>query len=378
MRNMSEVWERASQQILAPEGLIQLICYAPDGRTFTYTKNDLLRFSHRQTGDLVSGELPKNYIEFTLDNSDGKWDPGNPSGMEQYLSDRLKIELKYGILVDGQEEWLLWGGLFYLSEWNTSYNGIEASFVARDLLEFMLDKPYTGSISGSYLDVIRRAVEEAGFDGEYHFQPLSEFPERYFFELNEDGTPSSEELENDGSLSCAEIIQKCCNAAGCVMFTDRSGFLRAKRLDYSNSGYTIPLRFSYSHPEFDLARPLKAVRVNYRGEQSLLYPYASEGETQTLDNDFICTPEAATEIAFWICDSLRSRKKISGEFRGDPRLDLYDVVNVEGKYSTLSGVVLTDIEIRFSGAFHVNYSGYVHGSGEPAIVYCGEIFTGEV
>ena len=56
----------------------------------------------------------------------------------------------------------------------------------------------------------------------------------------------------------------------------------------------------------------------------------------------------------------------------------YDVVNVEGKYSTLTGVVLTDIEVSFSGAFRVTYSGYVHGSGEPSIVYCGEIFTGEV
>lgn len=377
MRTMSEVWERASQQILAPEGLIKLTCHATNGDTFTYTKNDLLRFSHRQTGDLVSGELPKNYIEFTLDNSDGRWNPGNPSGMERHLSERLKIVLKYGILVDGQEHWMT-GGTFYLAEWRTSYNGIEASFVARDPLEFLLDKPYTGSISGSYLDVVNRAKQESELPIDWMQKPSGTLAKRYFFEKNADGTVSTEELENEGNLSCAEIIQKCCNAAGCVMYTDQSGLLVEAPLSYTNTGYTIPLQFSYSHPEFDLARPMKYVKVTYRDEQSILYPYLDTGETQTLDNDFIRTREEAIQVAKWVCDSLRSRKKISGEFRGDPRFELYDVVNVEGKYSTITGVVLTDIEISFSGAFRVNYSGYIYGSGEPSIVYCGEKFTGEV
>lgn len=417
MQDMNEVWESASQQILAPEAYIQLICYTPDGREFTYSKNDLLRFSHRQTGDLVSGELPKNYIEFTLDNSDGRWDPGNPSGLEQYLSDRLRIVLRYGTVIRGDHtiseiNWID-GGTFYLSEWRTSHNGVEASFVARDLLEFMLDKPYTGAISGNYRMVAQRAMREALGTIDHRQELMLDFPRRYFFapvkvETDTDGGSdegegentggvgggniggdelewedngyrvSDEELPNDGSLSCAEIIQKLCNGAGAVMCVDRTGYLKVRKLDYNNTGYTIPLRISYSYPEFELARPLKGVEINYRDEQSLLYPYAAEGEIQTLDNDFIRTPEEATETAFWVCDSLRSRKKISGEFRGDPRFDLYDVVNVEGKYSTVTGVVLTDIEISFSGAFHVRYSGYVHGSGEPSVVYCGEIFTGEV
>lgn len=417
MQDMSSIWDNASKQMLAPEGLIELTCYTPDGRTFTYTKKDLLRFSHRQTGDLVSGELPKNYIEFSLDNSDGKWNPGNPSGMEQYLSERLKIVLRYGTYRrEGNTittpSWVD-GGIFYLTEWRTSHNGIEASFVARDILEFLLDKPYTGAISGHYRMVAKRAMIEALGSINHQQELLLEFPKRYFFapvkvepdteggsdegeggntggttgdnegwedlEWEDDGyRVSDEELPNDGSLSCAEMIQKLCNGAGAVMYVDRSGYLKVRKLDYHNTGYTIPLRISYSYPDFELARPLKGVKINYRDEQSLLYPYAAEGEVQTLDNDFIRTPEEATETAFWVCDSLRSRKKISGEFRGDPRFDLFDVVNVESKYGTITGVVLTDIEISFSGAFHVSYSGYVHGSGEPSVVYCGEIFTGEV
>jgi hypothetical protein len=83
-------------------------------------------------------------------------------------------------------------------------------------------------------------------------------------------------------------------------------------------------------------------------------------------------------VAKWVCDSLRSSKKITGSFRGDPRFDVFDVVQVEGKYGTVVGVVLTDITFRFTGAFNVSYTGYVHGTGEHMMIYSGEVFAGEV
>ena len=82
-------------------------------------------------------------------------------------------------------------------------------------------------------------------------------------------------------------------------------------------------------------------------------------------------------MAEWVCDSLRTRQQISGEFRGDPRFDLFDVVSIESKYGTVAGVVLTDIKYTFTGAFRTAFSGYIRGSGTTS-VYCGEVFTGEV
>ena len=161
MQSVTSAWKTANEQILAPEGLIELSCYIPElKQDLVYTKSDLLSFSHHQTGDLVSGELPKNHIEFTLDNSDGKWNPGSPTGLERYLSERLRITLRYGYIIDGVETWIP-GGVFYLTEWRTSYNGIEASFVARDILEYLLDKPYTGEISGTLYSVAQKVITEA-------------------------------------------------------------------------------------------------------------------------------------------------------------------------------------------------------------------------
>lgn len=405
MYAVSETWERAQNHFLAPEGLIEISCYIPALKdTLVYRKKDLISFTHQQTGSLVSGELPKNHIEFSLDNSDGKWNPSNPKGMERFLSERLNIVLRYGFLIDGVEHWIP-GGVFYLSEWRTSLNGLEASFVARDALEYMIDKPYTGEITGTLYDIAVNAIIEASLPP--HVTPTAELGQ---FRLGStalgrvnggavmramrgntgytglENVSVSEELkkftvgdiEYDGSESIAIILQKCANAAGCVMYQDRGGVFRIEKLSYTDTGYVIPKSLSYAYPEIDFSRPMKNVAVTYYDNAVALYPFSSAGETQTLNNDFILTKEQADLVAKWVCDSLRSRQKISGEFRGDPRFDLFDVVKIESKYGTISGVVLTDITCSFTGAFRVSYSGYVRGSGVAVMVYCGELFVGEV
>ena len=161
MYAVSNAWATAQENFLAPEGFVELSCYVPElKRTLVYTKSDLMSFTHQQTGSLVSGELPKNHIEFTLDNSDGKWNPSNPKGLERYLTERLRITLRYGFKINGAVEWIP-GGVFYLSEWRTSPNGLEATFKARDALEYMLDKPYTGAVSGTLYEIAERAIAEA-------------------------------------------------------------------------------------------------------------------------------------------------------------------------------------------------------------------------
>jgi hypothetical protein len=327
----------------------------------------------------VSGELPKNHIEFTLDNSDDKWNPSNPHGLERYLTERLKVTLRYGYLIDGVEEWIP-GGMFYLSEWKTSSNGIEASFVARDILEYMIDTPYTGEISGTLYDIATRAIAEAGICG------CAILGEITLGETQLGAVNISQELkkytvgdiEYSGSESVAVILQKCANAAGCVMYQDRNGVFVIGKLSYEDTGYVIPKRLAYTYPEIDFSRPIKKVSVTYHGNAVTVYPFSSSGETQTLNNDFITTKAQADMVAKWVCDSLRSRQQIKGEFRGDPRFDLFDVVRVESKYGTIAGVVLTDIKLTFNGAFRISYSGYIRGSGESVIVYCGEHFAGEV
>ena len=368
MYAVSDAWVVAQNDYLAPEGFVELTFHIPKaGNNLVFTKKDLLSFTHEQTGSIVSGELPKNHIEFSLDNSDGKWNPSYPKGMYRYLSERLKITLRYGFDLDGVVEWIP-GGTFYLSEWYVPSNGLEASFKARDQLEFLLDATYNGELTGTLYDITKTAF--GSHDGESY---------SYMIGLDEKlKNYTVANIERTGDESAAEIIQKCANAAGCVMYQRHDGAFMVDNLEYINCGYKVTNNISYSYPEIEYSRPLKQVAVTYGGGTKATFNYGSTGEVQTLDNNFISTAKQAMDVAKWIADALKTRMTISGEFRGDPRLELFDVITVESKYGTITDVVLTEIKYTFTGAFRATYKGHVRGTGVVTELFSGEIYSGEV
>lgn len=314
------------------------------GHILTLTKKDILSFTHEQHGDLLSGELPKYSIEFTLDNTDGRWNPHNPEGMEQYLAERQKLTVRYGLDIDGTIEWVL-GGTFYLSEWNTPSNGLEARFVARDVFEFLINV----DMKGYRIDTLHGLIETAV---RYNLPDASKVS--IDAALDEVG-----KIQDDGTNTAAELVQKCANAGRCIMRYGRDGYLHIEPMSKYLTDYRITSALSYSHPEITLSKPLKQVSVDY-GEE---YPYElkvfDSGETQSVSNDFVVSQEQAAQVAEWVRDILTSRKTVRGEFRADPILELYDVVTVESKYGVLTPVVITNIKYTFNGAFRGTYEGRV-------------------
>jgi hypothetical protein len=162
----------------------------------------------------------------------------------------------------------------------------------------------------------------------------------------------------DGEHTCAEIVQMCANAGGCVIYQDREGVLHIKPLSKVHTDAIIPLTLSYSHPEIELSKPLKNVAVSY-GENTYSFPEnaGNAGEIQTISNPLISNREQANTIAEWVRDTLITRKTVSGEYRADPRLDVFDIVAVASKYGDLQNVALTSIKYTFNGSFRGEYKG---------------------
>lgn len=365
---VSQAWVNSLKEFMAPEGFIEITCHIPSvGKSLIFYKDDIIRFSHKQSGSLLSAELPKNYIEFSLNNSDGRWNPSNPEGLYKYLSDRLLIYVRYGFDINGVIEWIP-GGAFLLSEWSTKQNGYEASFVARDILECMIDVSCEQVPVGSIANAIDSAVS---------LVELPPFGEVIYADGMNDYSIVDDESRS--SLTVAEVIQKSANATRSIIYQRRGWFhLYVQPHDNSDTEYTIPLKLSYAYPEIEFSRQLKAIEVKYAGDKKATLNVGTTGEVQTLDNDFISTEDQAFEVAEWVSKNLRSRKKISGEWRGDPRLDVFDVVWVETKYGVREKVILTDVNLSFTGAFKMTYTGYIDTSAYTVDHYSGEIYTGEV
>ena len=316
------------------------------GHTITFTKSDIFSYTHEQTGHLNSGELPKNSIEFTLNNTDGRWNPNNPTGLEQYLSERQKLKVRYGLDVNGTVEWIK-AGTFYLSEWRVPSNGLEASFSARDIFEYLLNETYIGAPSGTLYQLVESAFDSAGV------------PDDFILDIDDTLKTYSAELP-DGELTCAVVVQMCANAAGCVVYQDRDGVLHIKPQNKVTTGYVIPLALSYAHPEIELSKRLKSVSVSYGTESTYVLPVGISGETQTVSNLLVSNEAQAANIAAWVKNTLSTRKTVSGEYRADPRLDLFDVVAVQSdKYGELPNVAITDIKYTFNGSFRGSYKGRV-------------------
>lgn len=321
------------------------------GHVLKFSKGDLLSYTHEMDGDLLSGKIPKYSIEFTLDNSDGRWDPNNPTGMAQYLSERQKITVKYGMDVNGTIEWIK-AGTFYLSEWYAPPNGLEARFVARDIFEFMMGVEMRDQKTANISELISSALPE-GFSAVYD----SSLP-NYSYVYAPDTT-------ND---TAAEMVQKCANAVRAILRYDREGMLHVEPLNKEISDYIymgeatgVPLSLSYSYPEITLSKPLKEMAVDYGSAVPFVLNIGTNGEQQTLANEYIATEANAARVAEWVSDILKNRKTISGEFRADPRLDLYDIVGVEDRYGRLLKVAITNIKYTFNGAFRGSYTGRILG-----------------
>ena len=312
-----------------------------------YTKDDLLGYTHTQSVDLLSATLPKNEISFRLRNEDSRWNPENPSGAERYLIERQEVRVKYGMAVNGVTEWID-GGHFWLSGWSTPSNGLEASFTARDVIEFMNER-YTGPTSGTLYNIANAAFLQAQL-------PIADTGmARYWI----DSSLSQYSTTIDGENTVAEVLQKVAHMACCVLYQDRNGVIRLEPRNTILSDYTIRRDFSYSHPEFDYTKPLKAVDVRYGSEESYLLSVANSGEVQTVDNNFIKTAADAQRVAEATATILRERKTISGDFRADPRLDALDIVTVESKFAT-NPVVISEIEYSTTGGgFYGRFTGKV-------------------
>lgn len=321
------------------------------GISTNYTKSDLLNFSNSQGVDLLSAALPKNELVFSLDNSDGKWNPDNPTGAERYLLERQKLKLRYGMRTGDNIEWIQ-GGNFWLSEWTTPSNGIEASFTARDAIAFG-DVKYTGTKAGTLYTVAKAALDQ-----------LSQIVEEISYIISDELNNSAVDFsENDDGYTISEILQLVAHAGNCVLYQDRDAVIHIEPRNEVLSDYEITQDVSYSYPEYSLSKPLKAVEVSYGDNQTITVSAATAGEVQTVDNPLIETAEVASAVGETAKALLVNRKTVTGEFRADPRLDAGDVITVHSKYAK-NTVVITDIGFSTTaGACRGHYTGRVIDNG---------------
>ena len=317
-----------------------------------YDKNDIVSYTHTSSRDPISGQLSKDSIEFSLDNSDKKWDAINPKGMYRYLYERQPVKVRYGMEVDGEVQWIN-GGKYFLSEWSTPSNGLEASFVARDAFEFLMTSNYTGRKVGTLYQMCYDALETTSSISNFY---ISEELKEYSTDISKEST----------SYKNSDILQLAANAAGMALYQTRDAQIRIERVNMVASSedeiYEIPIINNYQWPEITFASKVKNVSCNVNGTEHV-YPESSniEGVTQTVSNELLTeamlkkSKNSITE-AYAV---LANRKKVELEYRASPHIDAFDHVRFNHNYGYASNVFVTESKYQYTGCFKGTLSGYI-------------------
>ncbi len=170
------------------------------------------------------------------------------------------------------------------------------------------------------------------------------------------------------NTSVPEVLQKCANLGNCGLWQNRKGELLLEPVSTTLTDYKIPLFLAYSYPKIELTKALKEVEVVgkslYSNSDGATFTYSvgDIGETVTIESPYLVDSDSKTlaeAISQKYAENWKSRKIVSGEFRADPRLDLFDVITVETKYGDISPVMITNIKYTYNGAFNGTYTGRV-------------------
>ena len=241
----------------------------------SYTKRDLFSYSHSQSVNPLSTELPKVEISFSIDNLDNSYNPHNTEGMSKYLVERQEIKVRYGYKIDDRMEWID-GGRVYLSEWDAPQDGISADFKASDLLEFMRKTYYNGTYSPngkSLYDLALEVLTDANLpthnDGSVKWEIDESLKDIY----------TVSPLPIDTHANCLQLVA---NAGCCVLYQDRQGILQLKQISYTDNetDYAITYDNSYSKSNISLSKPIKDVAVGF-------YQYSVATENTELYNGVV-------------------------------------------------------------------------------------------
>jgi hypothetical protein len=324
------------------------------GFRLAYTKNNLISYTHESNRDPISGQLSKDSISFSLDNSQQTWNPLNPQGMYRYLYERQLVTVSYGMDIDGTTEWIN-GGKFFMSEWSVPANGIEASFVARDALGFLMDSAYIGRKSGTLYDICIDALSRLPENTASY--SISDELKDYTVDISK---------ENNSSYKNSDILQMAANAAGMVLYQTREGEIRIERPTFfagsSSEVYEIDPMNNYQWPEITFSPRLKDVSCSVNNT-TRLYPSNSnvDGVTQSISNPLLNDSilEKGKNSMTEAYSILSTRKKASLEYRASPHIDALDHVKLNHSFGYASEMFVTNAKYTFNGCFKGTLEGYM-------------------
>lgn len=203
--------------------------------------------------DLISSKLPKQDFEFTIVDTEMKYDPENPSGVWEYLESRQPVTYYYGYeLSNGTIEWIPWGMSYSTGDITVTKQQKMSNVTVKCAgLAEHLNMTYTeGKYYPEGISLYDLADEVMNFSG---FSNLIELDD------------SLKQIYTHNPLSAqsvGECLQVIANAGRCIISYSRGGYLRILKEDTENVGFSFDFH-KMETPETSKIAPLRKVSGSY-------------------------------------------------------------------------------------------------------------------
>ena len=344
MQHVNELWAKSNRSNFTPSATMVISMTCNDGTYPIIGNQKLISFNYNKSGDTLSGILTQDTITFTIDNSDGRF-TYNPENDRFTLAPILItcgfFRPDYSI-VDG-----ISGGRYYVSDVDATNN--KTTFIAKTILGFM--KTQVGDLTGTAAEVVAAVIEAAELDDAVPSDDIS-------YSLDSSLNSVDIEIRASDNYTQAEVLQLIANACGCVLYTDRIGTIVIKPLEQFTENYVLSGKISYEFPKVKVLEKTGRINMYYdhgSGYVSTNSTIRQSGATQTVTNPAIVDDFDAMD-ALWHMFQFNqvARKRITGNFRADPRIDLFDVVAVP-YLNKVAVCCITKINFTFNGAWRGTY-----------------------
>ncbi len=300
---------------------------------------DIISCTSTKEIDLLTSKIPKQEFEFSLIDTERRYDPENPSGLWEYLESRQPVNYQYGYeLSDGSIEWIPWGLSYSTGDFEVSKQGKVSEVKIKcvglaDHLTTTYDEGVYSANGRSLYDLAMDVMRSVGFENTIEL----------------DNTLKTIYTHNPlPSSKVNECLQLIANAGRCIMSHSRGGYIQILRESSTSTGFEINFGKMTDTPTTTKIPPLRNLSVEYN-------TIKVDSEVKAAVNEVEVSSETAHEYTFTHSAITNNQLVLSSGLTmvGEAKFYAYKtVVTLIGTGTvTVNGNSLTDNRIEYKAKY---------------------------
>lgn len=354
-----------------------------NGVRLHYDKSVLSQVNFNSNVDVLSGALPSNVVSLNILDVENMYD--TEQGIYNNILPQINWKVDVGHIINDAWEWVRLNKTYKLTEVMRPQNGITATFYLSGWISRITGK-FPAEIQSSPDGEVDPYYWETWSDLLFNISKLTgvkiDINQAYKVDSTSAGYATQRTFRAE--IELLEWLQTVANGALSVIKETERGILIDSlvdgNIDFFEKESVAKFQFNeaYSYPEIEVFPKIKDVSItgfnpaNNNIQYTYLTTYNSNADvSQTATNERIrfydgviassqsfIPEEYVPKYTLWVYKFINEAKRITGNSRINPVLELLDLVEVETKSGQLIKGYIVGLDIKFTGAFRGTYTVY--------------------